>query len=317
MRDDETPVRVGLVGAGQWAAQMHAPLHAAPGPTQLVGIWARDADRAAALATRHRVRAFARYADLLAEVEAVDFAVPPAVQARLGREAAYAGKALMLEKPLAADLSGAEELVAAIEARGVPTLVAMTRRYDATTREFLRLAGDARGGGLVAACGAFAHGGLLPGGFVGQKERSGWRSDLGVLFDLGPHLIDVVDAAAGTITAVRAEELPGEVVCVQTTHEGGALGQLLLSGRVRVETSIFSVDLLGHDGRHQLDAGAVDVSALRATMRREFADAVRRGAPPTVDARRALHVQRVLTACVHSLARGGAPELINPSQSGD
>ncbi len=311
MSGEQTPVRVGLVGAGQWAAQMHAPLHAAPGPTVLVGIWARDGDRAAALAARHGVRVFARYQDLLSEVEAVDFAVPPAVQSQLAAQAAHAGLALMLEKPLAADLTGAEELMAAVEASGVPTLVAMTRRYDSMTREFLRRANDVGRGEIVAARATFAHGGLLPGGFVGDRERSGWRADLGMLFDLGPHLIDVVDAAAGRILAVRADEVRGEAVCLQTTHEGGSMGQLLLSGRVQVGTSVFEVDLLSHGGRHQLNAGALDVAALRATMRKEFADAVRFGTPPTVDARRALHIQRVLAACVRSLAGEGTRQFLD------
>ncbi|MET3172555.1 UNVERIFIED_ORG: hypothetical protein ABIB52_000379 [Arthrobacter sp. UYCu721] len=33
------PVKVGLVGAGQRAATLHAPLHSAGAETELVGVW--------------------------------------------------------------------------------------------------------------------------------------------------------------------------------------------------------------------------------------------------------------------------------------
>ncbi|MDQ1554672.1 MAG: hypothetical protein QOK46_1750, partial [Microbacteriaceae bacterium] len=39
MVGDVTPVRVGLVGAGQWASTMHAPLHSSGQGTVLSGVW--------------------------------------------------------------------------------------------------------------------------------------------------------------------------------------------------------------------------------------------------------------------------------------
>jgi predicted dehydrogenase len=91
------PVKVGLVGAGQWAATMHAPLHSAGAETELAGIWSASGSTAAALAAEHGVPAFSTFEELLASCDAVDFAVPPAVQAELAPRAADAGLALLLE----------------------------------------------------------------------------------------------------------------------------------------------------------------------------------------------------------------------------
>ena len=89
-----TPLAVGLVGAGTWAERVHAPMLAAGPETRLAGVWARRPDAAAALARRHGVEAAPSFETLLERSEAIAFAVPPDVQARLATIAACAGKAL-------------------------------------------------------------------------------------------------------------------------------------------------------------------------------------------------------------------------------
>ncbi|SOC89818.1 Predicted dehydrogenase [Curtobacterium sp. 314Chir4.1] len=302
-------VRVGLAGAGQWAAGMHAPLHSAGAETELVGIWSHTPARAAELAARHGVPAFEHFEDLVAASEAVDFAVPPAVQADLAVTAARAGRALMLEKPLGASRLDGERLHDAAVTAGVPTLVAFTRRYSAGLRDFLSSIADRPGPTVVS--GRYAHGGLLPGGFVGERERTGWRADGGVLLDLGPHLLDAVDAAAGPVVALRASEVPGEAVLLETEHVGGARGQLVASGRFGGDGSVFEIDLFGHEPRARFVGSVIDPDAVWARIRAEFAAAVRNGTPPTVDVTRGLHVQRLLDAALRSLADGNRFQEVN------
>ncbi|WP_144709860.1 Gfo/Idh/MocA family protein [Curtobacterium pusillum] len=306
-------VRVGLAGAGQWAAGMHAPLHTAGAETELVGIWSHTPARTAALAAQHGVPAFERFADLVAASEAVDFAVPPAVQAGLAVDAARAGRALMLEKPLGASGQDAERLHDAVVEAGVPTLVAFTRRYSDGLRAFLSSVAGRTGTSVVG--GRYAHGGLLPGGFVGERERSGWRADGGILLDLGPHLLDAVDAAAGPVTAIRATEVPGEAVLLDTEHAGGARGQLVVSGRFGGDGSVFELDLFGQEPRAHFTGAVIDTDAVWARIRAEFAAAVRLGTPPTVDVTRGLHVQRLLDAAVRSLADGNRSVEVSPCAS--
>src|SRR4029453_16729054 len=101
------PVAVGLVGAGPGARVMHARMLSRGPETRLAGIWSRNRDAASALASEVGTVAVDSYDELLELCEAVDFAVPPDVQAHLAGRAARAGKALMLEKPLGLDLDQA------------------------------------------------------------------------------------------------------------------------------------------------------------------------------------------------------------------
>ena len=87
-------MRFGLVGTGPWAELAHAPGLAAADGVELVGIWGRSPSRAQPLADSYGVAAYDDYAALLADVEAVAFAVPPAVQAGMALEAAAAGRHL-------------------------------------------------------------------------------------------------------------------------------------------------------------------------------------------------------------------------------
>ena len=123
-----TPWRVGVVGAGPWASMVHAPVLAAGPETTLARLWARRPEAAAELAGRHGAPAFDRYEDLLDACDAVAFAVPPGVQAAMAVQAAAAGKALLLEKPIADDLAGAERLADAVGTAGVPSLVVLSYR---------------------------------------------------------------------------------------------------------------------------------------------------------------------------------------------
>ena len=124
---------MGLVGAGPWAEMVHAPMLAAGPNTRLAGVWARRPEAAA----RFGAPVFERIEELFDNCEAVAFSVPPAVQAELGVRAAKAGKALLLEKPLAADLEGARRLAEAVAEAGVASQMVLTWRYSAATRAFL------------------------------------------------------------------------------------------------------------------------------------------------------------------------------------
>ena len=93
------PLRVGLVGTGYWARETHAPGITAAAGAELVAVWGRDPVAAAGLAQAHGATAYHDVADLLADVDAVSFSVPPDVQAdladggRAGRQAPAAGEA--------------------------------------------------------------------------------------------------------------------------------------------------------------------------------------------------------------------------------
>jgi hypothetical protein len=122
-------MRFGLVGTGPWAELAHGPGLVSAEGVELVGVWGRTLSRAEPLAQTLGVTAYDDYAALLADVEAVAFAVPPAVQAELALEAAVAGRHLLLDKPVATDLGAARTLLAAATEAGVSSVVFFTDRF--------------------------------------------------------------------------------------------------------------------------------------------------------------------------------------------
>jgi predicted dehydrogenase len=286
------PVRVGLVGAGPWASMVHGPVFAAGPETTLSGIWARRPEAARKLADRHGGAVFDDLDALLEASDAVAFAVPPDVQVPLAVRAAEAGKALVLEKPIALSVADAERLAAA--AAGVPSLVVLSWRYSAAVRGFLdSLAGTVPLGGR----GVFASGALLGGPFA-----TPWRLARGPLLDLGPHVLDLLDAAMGPVVEVRAAgDLLGwvTVLCV---HESGATSSAGLCASIAVQPHRASVEVYTADRLAEIDcATAVGVEAF-ATLRAELAGLVRSGTRhPALGVERGLHLQRLLDAAERQL----------------
>ena len=280
------PVEVGLVGAGPWAAQMHGPVLAAGPQTRLAAVWARRTEAAADLAAQLGTHAAGSFEELLERCEAVAFAVPPDVQAALAPRAARAGKALLLEKPLALDLGGARAIADAVAQSGVVTQLVLTKRYHPATRAFLAAAATFDTAG--------ARGRYLHGAFLGGAMATGWRLDHGALYDLGPHLLDLADAALGPVEDLRAAGDSRRWIELTCVHRGGAVSQLSLSGVVGLPASHAGIDLYGPAGTLALDFGPVDHRECWPVLRAEFAAAVRSGVPHTLDVRRGLMLQELL-----------------------
>ena len=280
------PVDVGLVGAGPWAAQMHGPVLAAGPQTRLAAVWARRTDAATQLATQLGAHAAGSFEELLDRCEAVAFAVPPDVQAALAPRAARAGKALLLEKPLALDLGGARAIADAVAEAGVVTQLVLTKRYHPATRAFLAAAAT------FDPVGARAR--YLHGAFLGGAMATGWRLDRGALYDLGPHLLDLADAALGPVEDLRAAGDSRRWIELTCVHRGGVVSQLSLSGAVGLPASHAGIDLYGPAGTLALDFGPVDHRECWPVLRAEFAAAVRSGVPHTLDVRRGLMLQELL-----------------------
>ncbi|MBI2766590.1 MAG: Gfo/Idh/MocA family oxidoreductase [Chloroflexi bacterium] len=295
------PVIAGLVGAGPWAQIVHAPMLAAGPETELAGIWARNPESAKALAAKHGVRAFARYDDLLAACEAVAFAVAPSAQPELAIAAAKAGKALLLEKPLAADLEGATLLAETVESCGVPSLLMLSYRFADGMAKFLEGARASRPIGARAA--------FLSSGFRSGPFAQGWRLERGALLDVGPHMIDLVSAALGPVVAVKAHGDPVRWAGLLLQHEGGATSEVTLSASLPIATARTELEVFGEGGSRFIDARAGTGPHTFAAIRATFACLVRDGGPHELDAGRGLYLQRVVAAAEEQLRPQTAPRL--------
>ena len=280
------PVAVGLVGAGPWARAMHARVLAAGPETQLTSVWARRVEAARQAATPYGAHVAADFDELLDHCEAVAFAVPPAVQAELAPMAAKRGKALLLEKPLGPDLPAAQRVADAIAEAGVVSQLVLTKRYHPVTRAFID---KARTLDVAGARSCYLHGAFLGGDFA-----TGWRLEHGALLDLGPHLLDLLDAAIGPITAIHGTGDPRRWIELTCEHANGAVSQASLSGSVSLSRALTRVELFGPEPSLVYDTAEIDHNECWPVLRREFATAVRTGTPCELDARRGLYLQTLL-----------------------
>jgi predicted dehydrogenase len=287
------PLDVGLIGAGPWAEMVHAPMLAAGPATRLAGVWARRSDAARALAERHGAASAPTLEALFERCEAVAFAVPPDVQAELAVEAARRGKHLLLEKPLALDLHAARRLVAAVDAAGVVSQLVLSYRYRADTEAFLAAAREFEASGARAA--------FLGSGALGGPFATPWRLEHGALLDLGPHVLDLLEAALGPIATLAARGDPRRWVAIACTHEGGTISDVALSATVRVPETVWRLDLFAESGTLGFDAATHRDTAPWPRVAREFAHAVRTGRPHVLDARHGLRLQELIDRAERSL----------------
>jgi predicted dehydrogenase len=292
-------VAVGLVGAGPWAGVLHAPMLAAGPETRLAGVWARRPEAASALAETHGARAVGSLEELWDVCEAVAFAVPPDVQAELATRAARAGKHLLLDKPLALTVEAAMGLAETASEAGVVSLLVLTTRYGPRGRRFLAEA--ERFEAVGAQCAS------LSGALLGHGPfATPWRRRHGALLDVGPHVLDLLEAALGPIQEVSGRGDPLRWTSLTCRHAGGAVSAASMSISLPLPESVWECVLYGPSGslafRRPSQSATAELADAAATIRKEFAEAVRTGLSPPLDVHRGLRLQRLIDSATRSLA---------------
>ncbi len=119
-------IRVGLVGAGNWAAYGHIPSLKLLPDYELVAIHSRSQEKADALAAQHGFKYALTSVQALVEHPEVDFVLvlnPAPSHAATVRAAIAAGKDVYSEWPLTPSKAVSAELIALGEPAGVPQLI--------------------------------------------------------------------------------------------------------------------------------------------------------------------------------------------------
>jgi predicted dehydrogenase len=290
-------VRIGLVGAGRRATEIHAPALSACAEVEFAGIWARSATPTEALAARFGVPAHRRFDDLLENCDGIAFAVPPAVQAELAGLAAVRGRHVLLEKPIAADVAGAEQLAEDVTRADVVSQLALAWRFAASVRRFLRT--DVPQLNPVGGAGR-----IVSDALTRNSGASAWRVERGVLMDQGTDLIDLLDAALGPVAGVRAHGDASGWVGLMLEHQIGRFSEASLYAGGAPGTNRAEVEVFGPDGALRIDCTAAVGPLTFERMYQEFAEAVTKDAPHELDVRRGLHLQRVIEAAETDLIVG-------------
>ena len=313
MKDkNETPVRWGIIGAGDVCEVKSGPgFYKAPG-SALVAITKRDPAAAEDFARRHGVSRW--YTDpgaLLAdpEVDAVYVATPPHLHKRFAIQAMRAGKPVLVEKPMGVSGSDCDAMLEVASETAQRLWVAYYRR---ALDKFVTIKGTIDEGTIGEPRSVLIE-------FSRSREHQthpagggNWRVDpavagAGIIADMGSHMLDLIDWFLGPITTVsakaanRAGDYAAEDIVSATflagepRGEGGAVsGAALwdLSGSQDTDRTVI-----------RGSAGSIEYSTFDdapAQLRRGDAvvDLAHTPAP--------LHVHQPLIALINEEIRGGA-----------
>jgi predicted dehydrogenase len=289
-------MRFAVLGTGFWAREVHAASLAGHPDAELVGVWGRDLAKAKAAGAQFDVPGTTDLDELLADVDAVSIAVPPDVQVPLAVAAAQAGRHLLLEKPIALDLAGADRVVDATRAAGVASVVFFTSRFRTATSTWLQQAAR-----TTLAGGALTWIGSLAGSPFGHSP---WRHEHGALWDIGPHALALLVPALGPVLSVQAGSGQGDTVHLVLTHPEGRASTVTLSHTSSELAAGTDVWVHGDAGRLVLlpETGTA-VEAHRVAVDELSAAALTGGSHPC-DVTFGRDVVRVLEAAQRALASG-------------
>ncbi len=126
-------MRVGVAGVGR-IGRFHARALAGLDGVRRVVVASGSPERARAAAAEAGATPAPSFTAMLDEVDALVIASATDAHADMIEAAAWAGKPIFCEKPIALDLDGTDTAIAAAERAGVPLQVGFQRRFDAGYR---------------------------------------------------------------------------------------------------------------------------------------------------------------------------------------
>jgi predicted dehydrogenase len=194
-------IQLGLIGSGLIVQNRHLPaLQALKDKFEIVAVYSRHEEHARALAAKlGRPAIFTDYRRLLEQphIEAVDIAIPIALNYEVCLSAAQAGKHIICEKPIAANLRDAVAATRIAQDYKTVYMIAENFRYSSDMRQARQwIAGGAIGAPMLArwtVVRAYDPNNMY--------IKTAWRQQPahpgGYLTDAGVHYMDVLHAILG------------------------------------------------------------------------------------------------------------------------
>ena len=173
-------IRFGVIGWGYWGPKIARNLDSLPHAT-VTYVADTDARRLSAFGINQSwVQTTTQIEDIFdSDVDAIVIATPVSTHFQLAREALLHGKHVLVEKPLTASVSEAEELVALAQEQQRVLMVGHTFVYNPAVNELRKL----------------VQGGDLGKIYSIEAERVNlglFRHDINVIWDLAPHDISIL-----------------------------------------------------------------------------------------------------------------------------
>lgn len=242
-------LRVGVVGTGA-LGRHHARIYSTLDTTELIGVADTSAERGQSVAQACRTRWYEDFRSLFGEVDAVSIAVPTVGHQAVASEFLNRRIAVLVEKPLAANVAEAAALVAAAELTRTTLQVGHVERFNPAAQVARRLVGAPR--------------------YIRSERMSPYAfrsTDIGVVLDVMIHDIDLVFDLAGSplrdVEAFGVSILGENEDCVQARlrFDNGCVADLAASRvhptsrrsmQIWSESGCVSVDFLSRDVVHYI-----------------------------------------------------------------
>jgi predicted dehydrogenase len=292
-------IRVAVVGVG-YLGRFHAEKYAEAADAELVAVVDTDETRAKEIAALHGCRALREVGELHGLVDCASVAVPTALHREVGIALLEAGIDVLVEKPIAATLGEARELVRVADEGGRILQVGHLERFNPAIRALAPILTHPR----FLECHRLAT-------FI---ERG---TDVDVVLDLMIHDLDVIlSIVPSTVASVEAVGVPvitntPDIANARIRFENGTIANVTasrVSGRRERKLRIFQPDAYIHidygekrlrlfrrgeappGGLAPIDVEEREVPADDALAEeiRAFLDAVRSRQPPLVSGREGL-----------------------------
>jgi UDP-N-acetyl-2-amino-2-deoxyglucuronate dehydrogenase len=261
----EKTFKIALVGCGRISKNHLEAIQKMDG-LELVAVSDTDAERAKAAGTEWKVPHFASYERMLAESKAdvVTIATPSGLHADQGVAAAQAGKHVVMEKPMAISLTGADALVHACDKAGVQLFVVKQNRLNPPV-QLLRRAVDRNRFGRIYMANCTVHW-ARPQEYYDQAPwRGTWEFDGGAFMNQASHYVDLIQWLMGPVESVMAKTatLARRIETEDTgiailKFRSGALGTIEVTMLAYPRNLEGSITILGEKGSAKIGGTAVN-----------------------------------------------------------
>ncbi len=249
-------IKLGIIGAGRLGS-FHADKAAAHDSVELVGVMDTSETARNTIADKHGVQAHASVETLLPAVDAVVIAAPTMLHYALGMPCLRQGKHVLMEKPMCASWSEAQQLVAAAERSHAVFMVGHVEEFNPAWSAAQELLGEVQNG--------------LP-ALIRAERTSGYTfrsTDVGTVFDMMIHDIDLVlstvPSRVYSVDATGFNVIGGpheDSASVRIRFENGTIADLFSSRvaatpsrhmTVTMASGTVSIDLTGYVTAHLPD----------------------------------------------------------------
>jgi UDP-N-acetyl-2-amino-2-deoxyglucuronate dehydrogenase len=257
--------RIALVGCGRISKNHFEAIDKIDG-LELVAVSDADPERAKRAGLEWKVPYFSSYEKMLAESNAdvVTIATPSGLHPEQGIAAAKAGKHVVMEKPMAISLTGADALVQACDKAGVQLFVVKQNRLNPPV-QLLKRAVDRNRFGRIYMASCAVHW-ARPQEYYDQAPwRGTWEFDGGAFMNQASHYVDLIQWIMGPVESVMAKTAT-LARRIETEDSGiailkfrsGALGAIEVTMLAYPRNLEGSLTILGEKGSAKIGGTAVN-----------------------------------------------------------